>query len=262
MTQKKKLGFSKSIKSKICQEIPSEDNPYLANERLIAGYNIEDLASQTSLVDSIYLLFKGELPDKVDSQLLNTLFISLINLGPRHPAIRASMTAGISKTRAEHLLPIGLLTLGGEKGGASEVELAYQFIQKSLHQSPEVVAASLMAKHTDLHSHIAPGFGSAYGDIDPILTRIAAMLAGIKPESAVFDWCSMFVDEIAKGNTGWLVSGLAAAVFLELGMGKRESVGLFQLACAPGLVAHAMEQTHRPITDMPLLEDENYVLKK
>ncbi|MCJ8320519.1 MAG: hypothetical protein MJK12_12850 [Colwellia sp.] len=262
MTQKQKLDFSKSIKSKICQEIPSDTNPYLANERLISGYNIEELAEKTTLIDSIYLLFKGELPNAIDSKLLNSLFISLINLGPRHPATRAAMTAGISKTRAEHLLPIGLMTLGGDKGGASEVELAYLFIQNSLDNSPNVLANELMEKQTDLHTHIAPGFGATYGDIDPILIRIANQLFNIKPESVIFKWCLKFINEIAKHNAGWLVSGLAAAVFLELKMGKRESVGLFQLACAPGLLAHAMEQTHRPITDMPLLEDENYVLKK
>lgn len=262
MTQKKKLGFSKTIKSRICQEIPSDTNPYIANERLISGYNIEELANKISLIDSIYLLFKGELPNEINSKLLNNLFISLINLGPRHPAIRASMTAGISKTKAEHLLPIGLMTLGGDKGGASEVESSYVFIQNSLDKNPCLVATQLIGNHTDLHSHIAPGFGSTYGDIDPILTRIATQLANIKPESLIFKWCLQFINEIAKYNAGWLVSGLAAAVFLELEMGKRESVGLFQLACAPGLLAHAMEQTHRPITDMPLLEDENYVLKK
>ena len=80
MTDKKKLGFSKSIKSDICQEIACKDNPYLANERLISGYNIEELANKVSFIDSIYLLFKGELPEKTDSKLLDILFKLLYTL--------------------------------------------------------------------------------------------------------------------------------------------------------------------------------------
>ena len=259
---KKDFGFSKKIKTNICQEVPTENNPYLAKKRLISGYDIEDLSQQCSLIDSIYLLFKGELPNEINSEVLNVLFIGLINLGPRHPATRAAMTAGISKANAEHILPIGLMALGGNKGGAAEVALAYAFISENMDKEPVLVANEKLALHLDKHQHIAAGFGSSYGAIDTILSRIFLQLLQLKPESKVFQWCNQFVDVISIQNCGWLNSGLAAAVFLELGFKKRESVGLFQLACAPGVLAHGVEQTHRPITDMPLLEDENYVLKK
>ena len=60
---------------------------------------------------------------------------------------------------------------------------------------------------------------------------------------------------------GWLKTGIAAAVFCELGIGARESVGLFQLICAPGIFAHGVEQTHKPITAIPMLADEQHIYK-
>lgn len=262
MTNKNEFGFSKNIKTNICQEIPTDNNSYVANERLISGYNIEELSANCSFLDTTYLLFKGELPNNIDSKLLNTLFITLINLGPRHPAIRSSMTAGISKANSEHLLPIGLLSLGGEKGGAKEVEKSYVFLKNNITKDPIEVAHNLLKNHSDPHQHLVPGFGSHYGNIDPILSRALNQLTTIKPKSAVLKWCYNFTNEIKNHNIGLLPSGIAAAVFLELNTGKREAVTLFQLACAPGLAAHGIEQTHRPITDMPLLEDEKYVLKQ
>ncbi len=261
MEEKKEFGFSKSIKTNICLEKPAVDNPYLAEKRYISGYDIEQMATKCSYIDSLYLLFKSELPEQKDSVILNMLFVGLMNLGPRHPAIRASMIAGISKTNAEHLLPIGLSTLGGEKGGAAEVELAHIFINNSLALDPVQCARSITNNHKGEDQHIAPGFGCSFGDKDPIINRLAQQIMQVKPDSRIFNWCTDFTAELSLHNMGFLTTGLAAAIFLELGIDKRGSVGLFQLACAPGIFAQGVEQTHRPITDMPLLEDEHYELR-
>ena len=63
---------------------------------------------------------------------------------------------------------------------------------------------------------------------------------------------------LQQRQQGWLLPGLAAAVGKTLGLGARETLGLFQLAIAPGVMAHGMEQTHQPISSNPLLRDEQY----
>ena len=247
-----KLGFSKRISTKISQDCPSESNPFLTEQRLLSGYDQLELAEHSSFFSTLFLLFKGELPSKNDEKLLETLFIGLINLGVRHSAVRAAMTAGISKTNAEHILPIGLLALGGSKGGASEVALAYDFIKSSyLNKAVDVVAGQA----------VVSGFGRLYDGVDPFSDKLAGLICSLRPESPIFFWCTEFVSLLSERGNGWLLSGISAAVFIELGIGKREAIGLFQLACSPGVFAHGVEQTHKPITDMPMLEDEQYELK-
>ena len=59
---------------------------------------------------------------------------------------------------------------------------------------------------------------------------------------------------------GWLSVGVAAAVFADLGFHPRYGAGLFQLLSAPGLLAHGMEQANKPITAMPFVSDNAYVI--
>ena len=108
----------KSINTQICKEVPAKDNPYLAQKKIIHGYDLFDLIEKRSFVDVLYLLFSGELPNRKQAKILEKLMIAFANPGPRHPAVRASMNAGIGKTNTAHILPIGLTTLGGDHCGA------------------------------------------------------------------------------------------------------------------------------------------------
>jgi citrate synthase len=61
---------------------------------------------------------------------------------------------------------------------------------------------------------------------------------------------------------GWLTTGVAAAVFCDLGFQPKIGGALFQLLGAPGLAAHGLELANKPITAMPYISDENYVIEK
>ena len=60
---------------------------------------------------------------------------------------------------------------------------------------------------------------------------------------------------------GWLSPGICAAVFLDLGFAPREGAGLFQLICAPGLLAHGLELADKPINSLPFLDEEKYIIE-
>ena len=260
MENKQEPSLQSYISTSICQEVPADGNPFVAEKRFVHGYDLQQLAAKKDWIDCLYLLFKGDFPNDIDKKLFNMIFVGLIHIGTRHPATRASMVAGISKTNTEHLLPIGLIALGGNKGGAIEVSESYDFIEKSWKLSPELVAKESLKNC--VNTKLVAGFGNAYGDKDPIIEELASQILSLKPNSSIFKWCSTFVNKISEQHFGWMVPGLFAAVLLELGIGKREAIGLFQLACAPGIFAQAVEQTHKPISNSPLLDDECYVLKK
>lgn len=258
---KDEFGFAKKPSTSICLEQAKADNPYVTEKQYIAGYDLEALIEKKSFVEVLFMLFKLDLPDPKQTRLLEKLMIGLINAGPRHVATRAAMVTGISKTNAEHILPIGLMVLGGQNGGASEVAAAHQFFSDSIQQRPADVLKQLLAEPKRENQQIAPGFGQHYGEADPLVQRLATTLCSEFTDCKALAWGNQLAACLEPAKQGWRDVGLAAAVFYDLELPARESIGLYQLIRAPGILAHGMEQTHRPITDMPLLEDSQYVVK-
>jgi len=249
--------------TKICLETPCEENPYQTKKLYVSGYDIEELADKCSYIDMVFLLFRGEFPKKPeDKELLKTLQILLSVSSPRHPAARAAMNSGICKTNEEHLLPISLMTLGGSQSGALEVKECFNFINEQMINPTSQVADQLAKLWINKHEHIAPGFGQLYGEPDKLSQSFFSKLSKIKPEGKTIKWVSSFISQLERHNAGILDVGIAACIFHELSFGARESVGLYQLLRAPGLLAYAMEQTHKPISAIPMLEDEQYELIK
>lgn len=254
--------FASRTVTKIWHEVPSDSNPYLAKECRCHGFDLMELATKRSFADVFFLLFQGELPTAPQAKLLETLFILLINPGPRHPAVRAAMYAGVGKTHSQHLLPTGLSILGGSHLGGEEMSKSMEFLKKTNGRQPKSVAAELLqtSKPPEGDWHIAPGFGCRFGSADPLPQTMASMLANIPASGKYLQWGADFVKAIAPHAMGWLSTGVAAATFCDLGFHPRTGAGLFQLLCGPGILAHGLELANKPITAMPFLDEEHYVI--
>jgi citrate synthase len=253
--------FSKKTATHIWKETPCEDNPYIAESALCHGYDLYELMEKCSFSDTFYLLFRGELPDPQASKLLETLMIALINPGPRHPATRAAMNAGVGKTMPTHIIPIATSILGGNYLGGGEIEPAMRFLNKQRNKNPVASATHLLAEHDDSDS-IAPGFGKRFGGIDVMSHSIVERLLLLEGKKPVLEWSATFANTLNSKSMGWLTTGIAAAVFCDLGFQPKMGGALFQLLGAPGLAAHGLELANKPITAMPFISDENYVIEK
>ncbi len=263
-TTDKNFGYAKKTSTAIWYEKPSDNNPYVAQERRLHGYNMLELCQNSSFAEVFLLLFKGELPTPQQSTLFDNMMIAFISPGVRHPATRAAMTAGISKTNTPHLLPVGLMVLGGEQSGSADVEQTMHFIKQ--HQHTEVssfINQNPMTKpHDDGQDWLPyPGIGSTYGSKDLITDELANHFSNFAATAQAFNWVTQLIEKINQPQISWLSTGLFAALLLDLGIPPREGGTLFQLISAPGLAAHALEQTHKPISSMPFLDDDQYVLK-
>ncbi len=261
MSEQKDFGFSDKARTTLCLEKPSAANPYLTETLYLAGYDLQQLVQKRSFSDTLYLLFRRELPNAVQSELLEKLMTGLICASPRHAASRAVISAGISKTNPEHLLPIGLLTLGGKQGGAAEVQQAYKLLQQQLQTAPDLVLQN-RDPATAPHQHPLPGFGSLFGDPDPLIHKLAEYLLSLEGAGPHLRFGQQLADLLTATGCGWLDTGLCAAVCADLGFGERESVALYQFFRSPGLIALGMEQSHLPIQALPLLEDQHYVFER
>jgi citrate synthase len=256
--------FVNRVATRIWQEEPSEHNPYLAESIRCHGYDLIELAEKRNFIDVLYLLFRGELPSSEHSQILQTLMVGLISPGPRHPATRAAMNTGIGKTDPLHILPIALMTLGGTVSDAGIIEEAIRFFRKQRHSDPTQFAFKLLSQTTKPEHEewiLAPGFGTLYGDADPFSKQLANKLLAFPGAGQAIHWGAGFSEAIASHNLGWLRAGLAAAVLSDLGFHPRTGGGFYQLLCAPGLLAQGIEMSNKPITAMPFIKDENYILE-
>ncbi len=255
--------YSPKAKTQIWSEEATEENPYIAKTCRIHGYDLMELMRKRSFSDVLYLLFMGKLPSADETHILETLMIALISPGTRHSSTRASMYAGVSKTGHGNILPIGLMILSGSYLGSEEVEQSILFFQKYTEKEPNQLSEKLIQqrKPNEGDWHIVPGFGSRFGGIDQIPQEVAHYLLQLPGAGKTLKWGSQFAHSLSPYNMGWLSTGVAAAVFADLGIGAREGGGLFQLMSAPGLLAHGLEQTHKPITAMPLIHDRDYVIE-
>ena len=255
--------FADKITTRLWQEIPSPGNPYIARSSRCHGYQLSELIEKRSYADVVFLLFKGELPTAKQSRLLESLMIGLINPGPRHPATRSAISAAVSKTHPEHLLPIALSVLSGAHLGAAEVSQAMRFISKNMGVPPGDAAKRLLRTEEKAGQgdwHIAPGFGSRFGGEDLLTADLAEALCRHADEEGPLLWARAFVECLPPCSMGWLPTGLAAAVFCDLGFSHRSGPGLFQLISAPGLLAHGLEFANKPITSVPFIDNDHYVM--
>ncbi|MFT7559371.1 MAG: citrate synthase [Flavobacteriales bacterium] len=272
ITSESNFIYVNKTETKICYEVPSDSNPYVNKASYMYGYSSLELVKHKSYAETLLLLFSGELPSVEKTALVERLFIALMNLGPRHPAVRAAMVAGVSKTNSGNLLPIGLNVLSGEHNGAQEVEAAVIFIQKNFGaDASKVVADTLLNEATSIDRdegelHLYPGFGNQYGSIDEHCRSLAEVVFGESSDKRTpyIHWVKGLCQALAPHDLGLLKTGMAAAVMCELGIPAREAGCLFQLACAPGIAAHGLEQTHKPITAIPMLDDaqHKYIRRK
>jgi len=261
--EKRDIKFAHRTITQIWRETPAPGNPYLATECLCHGYDILALAAKRSFADTLFLLFLGELPSPDQAKLLETLAITLINPGPRHPATRAAMNAGVGKTDPAHILPIGLSILGGEQLGGKEVEAAIRFLRKKSTTPVNELLTELSGnqKPPEGDYHIAPGFGSRFGGIDPMPQKIIDLLLTNKACGKALRWGNDFAAALHPQNMGWLAPGVAAAVFCDLGFLPQAGAGMYQLLAAPGILAHGLELANKPISAMPFLDEDHYVIE-
>lgn len=264
MVQRRDVKYASRVVTEIWDEQPSPQNPYLAERCRCRGYDLFDLMENRSFMDMLYLLMRGELPSKEQAKILETLMIAFINPGPRHPAARAAIYAGCGRTQTSHILPVALSVLSGDHLGGAEVTAAMRFLKKHQETEPRAVAEGLLQKWTPPQSgdrRIAPGFGSRFNGIEPLSQAIAKRLKQLPGCGSFFQWGDAFSSLIAHRRMGWLGPGICAAVFLDLGFAPREGAGLFQLICAPGLLAHGMELADKPINSIPFLDEAHYIIE-
>ncbi|MGI9287875.1 MAG: hypothetical protein ACR2P1_20990 [Pseudomonadales bacterium] len=256
--QKRDGSFTTKTATNIWFEEPASENSYLVENAFCHGYNLIDLIRKRSFADTVYLLLRGELPNKEQSELFGCLMVAFMSPGPRHPATRAAVLAAVGKTDPALILPLSLSILTGENYGAYDVLPAMRFIVRNSRKAPQQVAEDIVKQVKDDSETAVPGFGNLFNGVDPLTNKIADTLTQLPGAGECMHWSVSFVAELRRANIGWLPTGLFAAVLCDLGFNPKLGAGLYQLCSAPGLLAHGMEFVGKPLTSVPFPDDDHY----
>lgn len=268
MTQKKQTeqskgdSFTQGIPTEIWCEEASSSNPYIAEKAYCHGYDFDEIVEQLSYVGSLYLMLTGRLPTSQQAALLELTMKFFITPGFRHPATRAAMNAGIGRTHVTHILPISLSVLSAEYLGSQEVGNAMQFIKANIETSMDVLLVNLEPQLIADTPNPIPGFGTLYSGKDQLTLKMVDRITNQHTNLTYFNWCKQLVNHLAPKKLSWLPTGLAAALFLDLDINYRTGICLFQMLQSPGLIAHGVEKANKPLTDMPFVSEDNYVIRK
>jgi len=221
----------------------------------IRGYPIEELIGRVRFPDMIWLMLRGELPTRGQSDLLEAALVPGVDHGPHAPSIAISRMAVTCGLPVNGAMASAINVLDDIHGGAGQQCMEfYREIAVEAGDSGDVAAAAatVIARHRASGEKIVPGFGHRFHPIDPRTAPLFALVAKAEAAGVVSGrWAAIgrAVEEalkgVAKRHIPMNIDGITAVIFCELGFEPELGRGLFILSRSVGILAHAWEQKQR-----------------
>ncbi len=151
-------------------------------EIAIRGYPIEQLIGRVRFPDMIWLMLRGELPTRAQSELLEAALVPGVDHGPHAPSIaisRMAITCGLPVNGA---MASAINVLDDVHGGAGEqcMEL-YREIDAAAGPDGDLVHAAaamvIRVAAKPAGDKIVPGFGHRFHPVDPRTAPLFALVA-------------------------------------------------------------------------------------
>ena len=221
----------------------------------IRGYPIEQLIGNVRFPDMIWLMLRGELPTRVQSELLEAALVPGVDHGPHAPSIAISRMAVTCGLPVNGAMASAINVLDDIHGGAGQqcMEL-YRAIDAQAGPDGDLVVAATatIRARMDAGEKIVPGFGHRFHPVDPRTAPLFALVAKAQAGGAVSgryaaigQAVSAALEAIKGRHIPMNIDGITAVVFCELGFEPELGRGLFVLSRSVGILAHAWEQKQR-----------------
>jgi citrate synthase len=221
----------------------------------IRGYPIEELIGRVRFPDMIWLMLRGDLPSRGQSDLLEAAMVPGVDHGPHAPSIaiaRMAVTCGLPVNGA---MASAINVLDDIHGGAGQqcMEL-YRAIDAEAGAGGDLVqaATAVIQRQMDAGDKIVPGFGHRFHPVDPRTAPLFDLVAKAEAAGVVTGrWAAIghaveaALKTIKKRHIPMNIDGITAVIFCELGFEPELGRGLFALSRAVGILAHAWEQKQR-----------------
>jgi citryl-CoA lyase len=216
---------------------------FTSEESNIRGFNHDELIGKVSFSEMIYILFKGSMPSKEESKMIEAIFVSCIDHGIAVPSIVSARSVASGGNPFNAAVASGILALGDFHGGA---------IENSAKELKKITNYKETVFNYIENKIFFPGFGhKIYKDFDPRTKKLYALakelnLAGEYLQLA-FNLEKEFKSQ--KGKKLCLnVDGFIAAMLLDLGFDASLGKAFFIISRIPGICAHVNEEltTEKP----------------
>lgn len=206
----------------------------------VYGHNLIDLAGSASFARAIYLILKGQMPDKAAEKMFEAILTIAIDHGVEPASVVAARNIYSGGSPVQAAVAGGILALGEFHGGA--IESAMENFKKY-----EPQGAKKLSEDFAKSGERVAGFGHRLYDTDPRSQK----LLELAKENGFFGKYAKFAvaceEELSGGGKKLPlnIDGIIAALLLEMDFNPKVGKGVFIIARTPGLVAHVVEEALR-----------------
>jgi citrate synthase len=221
----------------------------------IRGYPIEELIGRLRFPEMIWLMLRGGLPSRGQSDLLEAALVAGVDHGPHAPSIaiaRMAVTCGLPVNGA---MASAVNVLDDVHGGAGQQCMAlYREIDAEAGSDGDLLdaAQSVIARRREEGESRIPGFGHRFHPVDPRTAPLFALVAKAVAAGTVTGRYAAIGQSVEKALAAskkrgipMNIDGITAVIFCELGFEPELGRGLFVLSRSVGILAHAWEQKQR-----------------
>jgi len=220
----------------------------------VRGYDIVDMMEKLSFAQAVYLVLRGELPDKKQARMMEAILVSSIDHGASPPSVLGTRTVMSGGNSLNASVAGGVLVIGDSHGGAIEqsARIMQQWAKKD--GTPQKLAEELVAETRAAKKRL-PGFGHRLHTTDPRTVKLFEIAGELEFSGRHTELAKAIEAELEKTGGRKLpinVDGAIAAVISDMGFDWRLGKGFFIISRVPGLIAHAYEEmtTQKPMRSL------------
>jgi len=247
------------VHTRIWQEEPEPENAFATRAAFCRGYDVYgQMLGSARWIDMLLLLLRDELPPPSQRDALETLAVALANPGPRDPSVHAAMCGGVGGSAMAAALMAALAVGAGRNGGARDVRDAMEAWAQCGPEYRAWCERAAPQRRDPLEAFPDPQHVAGFDPNGTVLpTIVRQLLAAIDrgTNTPRIAWLRANLDDLcARIGLPLTHSGVAAALFADLGLAPAEGELLFLLLRLPGAGAHALEQQQHGYRRFPFYQ--------
>jgi citrate synthase len=219
----------------------------------LRGYPVQQLIGSVGLVETAWLLLRGDLPTPRQAALLEAALVAGVDHGPQAPSIAVARMAATCGVGLNNAVASGVNVLGDVHGGAGQQ--CAVLLNEVCARAREGGLAAAVARVLDqwrAGNRYVPGFGHRFHPVDPRRDPLLSLVdeavrdgvvegAHLAAARAIERALNQDPDRPVPMN----IDGATAVIYTELGFDPPLARGLFVLSRAVGILAHAWEETQQ-----------------
>jgi citrate synthase len=223
------------------------------NEITIRGYPLEELSGRISYTDAIVLCLRGEIPGKVESNVVNAVFTAAMDHQFLNTTVLAARTVVSANPDPVAGIAAGVLSFGRVTAGVPSFVVELLQAARAEAEDPDdfdAIARTVVHAHRSTGRRI-PGFGHPLHDMrgDHYTFRSQLLHDRVAEFGLPMDEAVALYERIHTVFLGTVdkpipinVDGLMGAVFTQLDYTPVQVHALAPFTMLPGIVAHVVEE--------------------